>query len=371
MDAAAQIEIGQRVDALQVERALLGEGRGGDDEDALGVFGEFCGHEPIMPVLPAKGRKDERKNHPRPPPRPRRRLGRVRAAARLSRRRRPGVRRQRNPACRPGLRRPADSTIDGTGFMAIPGFVNVHSHPFSEPANKGLTEEYGSDKLGQSSLYEFLPVFGLDAEDAGPSTTVALSELLKSGVTTITDLSISRDGWVDDLATTRASAPSSAPMMRQGYWFTKNGHTVDYAWDEKAGEKAFEAAMKTIDRGAASIPAAAIVGDGLPVADRHLPRGLLQGGAAGGQEARHPDADARLPGGRRVPRDGASPRQDADRMARRDRRAGTRPGDRPRHLPERPSADPLSARPTTSSILRTRARRWRTARPCSRAAAWR
>ena len=23
------------------------------------------------------------------------------------------------------------------------------------------------------------------------------------------------------------------PMMRQGVWFTKNGHTVDYAWDEK------------------------------------------------------------------------------------------------------------------------------------------
>ena len=63
------------------------------------------------------------------------------------------------------------ATIDGKGFMAIPGFVNVHSHPFSEPANKGLTEEYGSDKLGQSSLYEYLPVFGLDPEDAGPSTT--------------------------------------------------------------------------------------------------------------------------------------------------------------------------------------------------------
>ena len=243
----------------------------------------------------------------------------------------------------PGYAGTADSVIDGAGFMAIPGFVNVHSHPFSEPANKGLTEEVGSDKLGQSSLYEFLPVFGLDAEDAGPSTTVALSELLKSGVTTITDLSISRPGWLDDLAASGIRAVV-APMMRQGYWFTKNGHTVDYAWDEKAGEKAFEAAMQTIDR-ALQHPSGRIVGDGLPVADRHLPRGLLQGGAAGGEEARHPDADARLPGGRRVPRDGPPPRQDADRMARRHRRAGAGPGDRPRHLPQRPSADPLSARP--------------------------
>ena len=38
MDAAAQIEVGQRVDALQVERALVGERRGGDDVDAFGGF---------------------------------------------------------------------------------------------------------------------------------------------------------------------------------------------------------------------------------------------------------------------------------------------------------------------------------------------
>ncbi len=78
----------------------------------------------------------------------------------------------------PAYSGPVDETVAGSGYMAIPGFVNVHSHPFSEPANKGLTEEFGSDKLGQSSLYEYLTVFGLNPEDAGPSTQVALSELL-------------------------------------------------------------------------------------------------------------------------------------------------------------------------------------------------
>ena len=57
---------------------------------------------------------------------------------------------------------------------------------------------------------------------------------------------MSRDGWIDDLAATGIRAVV-CPMMRQGYWYTKNGHTVEYAWDEKAGERAFEAAMKTID----------------------------------------------------------------------------------------------------------------------------
>ena len=139
----------------------------------------------------------------------------------------------------PGYAGAADVTIDGKGFMAIPGFVNVHTHPFSEPANKGLTEEYGSDKLGQSSLYEYLPVFGLDPEDAGPSTMVAMSELLKSGVTTFSDLSMAR-------RLDRGSGGDRHPRRRlpddaAGLWYTKNGHTVEYAWDEKAGEKAFEA----------------------------------------------------------------------------------------------------------------------------------
>src|SRR5690348_15953783 len=127
----------------------------------------------------------------------------------------------------PRYRGPVDATIAGKGFMAIPGLINVHSHPFSEPANKGLTEEYGSDKLGQSSLYEYLTVFGLAPEDAGPAMQVAMSELLKSGVTTITDLSMARDGWVDDLAATGIRAVV-CPMMRQGVWFTSNGHKVEY-----------------------------------------------------------------------------------------------------------------------------------------------
>jgi cytosine/adenosine deaminase-related metal-dependent hydrolase len=149
----------------------------------------------------------------------------------------------------PGYTQPADTVIDGRGLMAMPGLVNVHSHPFSEPGNKGLTEEVGSERLGQSSLYEFLPVFGMEADAAGASSKFALSELLKSGVTTITDLSINRDGWLDDLASTGIRAVV-CPMYRSGYWYTQNGHAVDYAWDEKAGDAAMAAALQTIDRAA-------------------------------------------------------------------------------------------------------------------------
>ena len=58
---------------------------------------------------------------------------------------------------------PADSAdaveIDGRGFAVLPGFVDIHAHPSSEPMLKGLTDEVGSRQLYMSSLYEYLPLF--------------------------------------------------------------------------------------------------------------------------------------------------------------------------------------------------------------------
>jgi cytosine/adenosine deaminase-related metal-dependent hydrolase len=46
--------------------------------------------------------------------------------------------------------------IDGRGFAILPGFVDIHAHPSSEPMLKGLTDEVGSRQLYMSSLYEYL-----------------------------------------------------------------------------------------------------------------------------------------------------------------------------------------------------------------------
>src|SRR5260370_24270955 len=141
---------------------------------------------------------------------------------------------------------PAARAIAGRGRMIVPGFVNVHSHPTSEPGNKGVLEELGSPRLGQSSLYEFMPVFRIAPEAATAATQVAVSDLLKSGVTTMLDLSGARSGWADDLAATGIRAVL-APMYRSASWRTPDGHSVEYLWDEKAGERAFANALAVVD----------------------------------------------------------------------------------------------------------------------------
>lgn len=51
---------------------------------------------------------------------------------------------------------PADEVMDGKGLMIMPGLVNIHSHPSSEPMNKGFLDEIGSPGLYNSSLYEYI-----------------------------------------------------------------------------------------------------------------------------------------------------------------------------------------------------------------------
>ena len=81
---------------------------------------------------------------------------------------------------------PADDAdaveIDGRGFAVLPGFVDIHAHPSSEPMLKGLTDEVGSRQLYMSSLYEYLPLFEADPGGRRAATEVALCELMQSGV---------------------------------------------------------------------------------------------------------------------------------------------------------------------------------------------
>jgi cytosine/adenosine deaminase-related metal-dependent hydrolase len=141
---------------------------------------------------------------------------------------------------------PADSEIDGRARMVMPGLVNIHTHPTSEPLRKGITDEIRSPGFWHSSLYEFLTVFENDRDGYIASMRVALAELLQSGVTTVADLSIAFDGWLDTLAESGMRCVA-APMYRDARWFTENGHRLDYAWDEGAGRERFEEAKRIME----------------------------------------------------------------------------------------------------------------------------
>lgn len=173
-----------------------------------------------------------------------------------------------------GYAGPADTVIDGKGLMVMPGLVNIHSHPSSEPLNKGLIDEIGSPGFYNSSLYEYLPIFRADAEAVPHCVRVALSELLLSGVTTLADLSMAHPGWLDLLAEAGMRV-CVAPMFRSARWYTKNGHMVEYAWDEAAGEKAMAEALALVER-AEQHPSGRLFGMVVPAQIDTCTEGLLK-----------------------------------------------------------------------------------------------
>jgi len=140
----------------------------------------------------------------------------------------------------------AEVEIDGRRRFVMPGLVNVHSHPLSEPMNKGFLDELGSPGLYMSSLFEFMPIFRPDGDGMVACARTALAELLMSGVTTLVDLSVPYEGWIDTLAASGIRGVA-APMYRSARWFTKNGHLVEYEWDEAAGRRAMDDALAIVD----------------------------------------------------------------------------------------------------------------------------
>ena len=168
----------------------------------------------------------------------------------------------------------AATVIDGTGLMVMPGLVDIHSHPSSEPLLKGLTDEVGTPGLYNSSLYEYLPIFRPPASVIPDCARVAFSELLLSGVTTVVDLSMPYDGWLD-VAGESGLRVVIGPMFRSARWFTPNGHKVEYEWDAPAGEHAMEAAFRLLDR-AQQHPSGRLTGMAVPAQIDTCTEGLLR-----------------------------------------------------------------------------------------------
>lgn len=137
--------------------------------------------------------------------------------------------------------------IDGRGYLVAPGLVDVHSHLSHEPINKGYTDETGSPGLYNSNLFEYMPTMVGDEEAAPPQTRMAAAELLMSGVTTIVDMSRRHPEWIDVMVASGLRT-YIAPMFRSAAWLTRNGHVVEYAWDEAAGEREMEHALNIVDR---------------------------------------------------------------------------------------------------------------------------
>src|SRR5262245_43884401 len=131
----------------------------------------------------------------------------------------------------------ADTVIDGSRFMVMPGLVNIHAHPGHEPAYRGIREEHGVPNMYMSGLYERSQAFDTsDPELQQACLEVALCELMKSGVTSLCDISGIYPGWLD-VFTKSGMRGFLAPGFASARWKIENDHQLGFVWDEARGRK--------------------------------------------------------------------------------------------------------------------------------------
>ena len=140
----------------------------------------------------------------------------------------------------------ADETLDGRNRLVIPGLVDLHSHPSTEPFYRGIREEHGVPQMYMSGLYERSLAFSPELEARAIGAEVAYCEMLLSGITTVADLSANYPGWME-LAAKSGLRVFLAPSYASARWHLEGEWRLEYKWDEAAGRARFREALKLID----------------------------------------------------------------------------------------------------------------------------
>jgi cytosine/adenosine deaminase-related metal-dependent hydrolase len=142
---------------------------------------------------------------------------------------------------------PFDSEIPGQDLMVMPGLVDIHSHPSTEPFFRGIREEHGLPTMFMTGLYERGFAFRPDALGRHAGKTTAYCEMLLTGITTVADLSGIDEGWID-LAAQSGLRVFLAPSFASARWRLTNNWQLQYNWDEAAGRSGLDAALGLIDK---------------------------------------------------------------------------------------------------------------------------
>ena len=142
---------------------------------------------------------------------------------------------------------PADRVVEGGTSLVMPGLIDIHSHPEHEPLYRGIREEHGLPSMHMTGLYERSQALSAPDDEARlASAEFAYCELLRSGVTSLVDITAPWPGWVELFARSGMRG-FLAPSFASARWYMEDDRELRYTWDEAGGRAGMAAAIAVID----------------------------------------------------------------------------------------------------------------------------
>jgi 5-methylthioadenosine/S-adenosylhomocysteine deaminase len=139
----------------------------------------------------------------------------------------------------------ADETVDAPDMVVTPGLITTHCHMAGSPLDRSFIEDRGNPQFWYSGLFEMLPVRGAaqDEEAGRACVDFSMAELLRGGVTTVTEI-----GGMGEYVVERAPHYGIRVYMglgfRSGRWVTYDGKRVQWEWNEEEGKRALQRAVE-------------------------------------------------------------------------------------------------------------------------------
>ena len=140
---------------------------------------------------------------------------------------------RRDYASRRASADPSEPVLDGTGMLALPGLVNIHRHPTTEPGYRGVREDHGVPEQQMTGLIERLQAFrlGKDGRRRRPRCPIprCCAPARRRPATSPCRSTAGSRPWRE------RHALYAAPTFASARWGMAAPQTVTWKWDEAGG----------------------------------------------------------------------------------------------------------------------------------------
>jgi 5-methylthioadenosine/S-adenosylhomocysteine deaminase len=133
--------------------------------------------------------------------------------------------------------------VDGRRLLVMPGLVNIHTHPTTEPGYRGVREDHGVPEQDMTGLFERSQGFRLDQQGQAAAMRLAYAELMSAGVTSVVDLSAPFPEWLSIMSESGLRC-WAGPGYAAARWGMSAPQTVTWMWNQENGRTQFAAAKK-------------------------------------------------------------------------------------------------------------------------------